>query len=127
MKKEKFAAHIIEVCSLCAAEEDTLKLLSISSLTEEEIKSGLVAEYMSEPCKSCERLMRKGFLLIGIDPSKSDDPENPWRSGHQWVIPHERAAQVFGTSPNNHAAFIDIDLAEEMGFPVFDLTPKGKA
>lgn len=132
MEKKLGISLTKEACPICTAEEDgpivMNTVLSEKKAKEVENMHGKVIGYMKEPCARCQELMSKGFLLVGVIEEKSDDPKNPWRSGHQWVITNEKAAEMFDDEmlPQG-AAFIDIKVAEKLGLPVMDLTSKGDA
>ena len=57
-----------------------------------------------------------------------DDKDNPWRSGHQWVLRMDKAREIFTKDVcDKGAAFIDISLAKALGLPVADVTPKAES
>jgi hypothetical protein len=63
--------------------------------------------------------MSQGFLLIGVDEDKTEDENNPYRSGHQWVIREEIADTVFpDVSKELGYAFISTKIAHAIGLPV---------
>jgi hypothetical protein len=125
-------ALVKEACPLCGAVEDGPIVmntrLSKPMAKKVEAMHGKVVGYMDKPCTECQKLLDQGFLLIGAIEEKTDDPTNPWRSGHQWVVTHEYANRLFdGNPPKQGASFIDVKVAKTLGLPVADLTPKGSA
>lgn len=125
-------AMVKEACRLCGAEvNDTIVMntkLSKKNAKEVEALNGKIIGYAKDPCKDCQNAMSQGLLMIGVIEEKTEDEDNPWRSGHQWVIKKERAAEIFGEEVSiQGAVFIDIKAAKQMGLPVYDLTPKGSA
>lgn len=97
MEKEKI------ICPLCWIEETEL------------VKD-------DKPCIKCQSDMQKGFLMIGVDFSKSEDAENPVRSGHRWVVKPEAGAKLFNKEAfEKGAGFLDIEEAKQLGLPVSKL------
>lgn len=43
-----------------------------------------------EPCDECKKYMEKGIILISVDEKKTEDSQNPWRTGG-WVVVTEDA------------------------------------
>lgn len=108
-----------EACPLCGKLEDGPILLN-TRLTPGEAKKveslhGQTIGYMDKPCSECQDMMSKGFLLIGVDEEKTEDRKNPYRTGHQWVITHEAAKQLFNNSGDKGVAFLDIKAAKQIG------------
>jgi hypothetical protein len=67
-----------------------------------------------KPCDECKKLMTMGYLLIGVDETKTTDNKNPYRTGQIWVIKHEAAARIFDDISKG-AAFISMEAAERIG------------
>jgi hypothetical protein len=69
-------------------------------------------------CKSCKSFMINYFLIIGIDSTKTTNPDNPYRSGDQWAISVESAKNYF-TEKEMERGFIWLSLekAKEMKLP----------
>jgi hypothetical protein len=116
-----------EACPVCGALVDGPILMN-TKLTKKEAEKtknlhGRVIGYLKDPCDSCQDLMSKGFLLIGVIEEKTDDEKNPWRSGHQWVINPNAAKDLFPDTSKG-VAFIDIKAAKQIGLPVKDLDNK---
>lgn len=115
-----------EACPVCGKAEYGPILIN-KRLTESEAKRveelhGKVVGYMDEPCKKCQELMSKGFLFIGIVAAKTDDPNNPYRSGNKWVVSQDYANRVFDNNPPKEGvAFISVEIASKLGFPDINL------
>jgi len=69
-------------------------------------------------CESCTNFMNHYFLIIGIDSTKTTNPDNPYRSGDQWAISMESAKNYF-TEEEMERGFIWLSLerAKEMKLP----------
>ncbi len=71
------------------------------------------------PCVECQEGMKKGFLCVGVDFSKSETAENAVRTGHRWIIPVEAAAKMYTPeSLAKGAGLLDIVEAKNLGLPV---------
>jgi hypothetical protein len=132
MEDQLGIALVKEACRLCGGEvNDAIimnRKLSKKNAKKVEELHGKVIGYAKEPCKDCKEAMTKGLLMIGVIEEKTEDEDNPWRSGHQWVIKKEKAEELFGENVAvQGAVFVDIKAAKQMGLPVYDLTPKGSA
>lgn len=133
MKDDTLGVALVkEACSLCGKVEDGPIVMNTrltkSNAEKVEAMHGQVIGYMPEPCDTCKDLMTKGFLLIGIIEEKSDEPNNPYRSGHQWVVTHDYADRLFdGKPPEKGACFIDVKMAHQIGLPVEEIKPKTEA
>ena len=130
MEKDKILGVALakEACPLCGSLHDGPILMNTRLNTSQAKKiedlHQKVIGYMDKPCDSCQELMSKGFLLIGIVSEKSED-NNPYRSGNQWVITLDYAERLLGVdNVGKGAAFIDIIEAEKLGFPVENVQPK---
>lgn len=112
-----------EACPACGALVDGPILMNtkLTKKAAEKTESlhGKVIGYLDKPCDSCQDLMSKGFLLIGVDMDKTDDETNPYRSGHQWVITHEAVEKVFKDVDTKYGfAFISTNVARHAGLPI---------
>lgn len=116
-----------EACPLCGKAQDGPILINkrmvVGQGKVERELHGKIIGYMDKPCGDCEGMMAQGFLLIGVVESKTEDKSNPYRSGNQWVISNEAAERMFPDESlrKKGAAFIDVILADKMGFPGVNL------
>jgi len=116
-------ALVKELCPICAKSFEGPIVMN-TMLTKEDAKNvkdlhGQIVGYLEKPCAECQDMQKKGFVLIGADSSKTDDPKNPYRTGNIWVITNEAAMNLFHfpTLPQSGVAFIDIEAAEKIGLP----------
>jgi len=77
----------------------------------------------SEPCAECRKHMEMGIILISVDESKTDDEQNPWRSGG-WVVVKEDVIKRLGLSEahekqilNKRCAFLTDETWDMIGLP----------
>ncbi len=124
MSKDNIGVALVyELCPLYG-NKDEGSILMNSKLTKkhaDEIKSvhNKAIGIANKPCKECQSMMAKGFLLIGADVSKTTDKRNPYRTGHIWVIDSGKAKEIFGEKTTKlGASFIELEAAEKIGLPI---------
>ena len=83
------AALVKYVCPICGqVKEDLSAIVMNTRLTNKaardvESMHNQVVGFSSKPCKECQSYIDQGaFFVIGIDPERTDDMKNPYRSGH---------------------------------------------
>jgi hypothetical protein len=115
-----------ELCPICTKEIEGPILMN-TQLTPGEAKKveelhGQVIGWSKEPCAECKEMKEKGFILIGAVEKKTTDVTNPYRSGNIWVVRPSVATDLFGEQvPKAGAAFIDVNVAHQMGLPNVNL------
>lgn len=116
-----------EACRLCGKIEDGPILIKKRAVKAdnnefEDKLHGKTIGYMEKPCKDCQEIMDRAFLLIGIVEAKTDDHNNPYRSGNKWGITLKAAQRMLGKDNcKKGIAFIDVLVAQEIGFPNVNL------
>ena len=80
-------ALIKEACPICCKEMDGPIIIGKkrNKKRAKEINdmNGKVVRFADDPCPECQKLIDKGcFFIIGIDPRKTTDMNNPYRTGH---------------------------------------------
>lgn len=83
-------ALVKEACRICAKLIDGPIILN-TRLTEAEAKKvedlhGKTIGFAPEPCTECKEFMKQGIIIVTIDESKSDDKDNPYRTGGFFVV-----------------------------------------
>lgn len=115
-----------ELCPICTKEVDGAIVMN-TRLTPGAAKNveklhGQVVGWSKEPCEECKEMKAKGFVLIGAVEKKTTDATNPYRSGNIWVVAHSVATDLFGENPpKSGVAFIDVNVAQQMGLPGVNL------
>lgn len=76
-----------EACPICCKPIDGPILIGrkIGKRYAENVNkmNGQLIGWSKNPCPDCQKLINEGcFFIIGVDGSKTDDPNNPYRSGH---------------------------------------------
>lgn len=91
--KDSIIGVALTKCYFCGGSSDIIinQRLNPSSARKVEAMNGMVVSM--DPCSKCVDYMRKGIILIGINPEKSepgwDDARkipNPYRTGHFAVL-----------------------------------------
>ena len=123
-EKKKFAMALPkEACPLCGALIDGPILIKTRAVNEsnnefEDNLNGKTIGYKKTPCEECQDHMKKGFLLIGIIESKSNIPNDLYRSGNIWVLTNQAAERMFSKDfRKKGAAFIDAQEAVKLHLP----------
>jgi len=116
-------ASVKEACPVCAKSIDGPILLGKKlhkGNNKLEHLNGQVIGFAKEPCEECQKLSKTGFILIGVIPTENEDPQNPFRSGHMWVVTHEYIERVFKEDfvKGKAWAFIHTNVAEQIGLPL---------
>ena len=77
----------------------------------------------SEPCEECKKHMEMGIILISVDEAKSEDMNNPWRTGG-WVVLKEEAVKRWGLPAEleqhilrRRLAFLPDEVWDAIGLP----------
>lgn len=75
-----------------------------------------------EPCDKCKEYMGKGIILISVDPEKSPDPNNPYRTGGWIVVKDDYITRVFNPEVvkdvlDKRIAFMPDDAWDKLGLP----------
>lgn len=77
-----------------------------------------IVGFSDKPCKKCQSYIDQGALfIIGIDPEKSDDMSNPYRSGH--IVGIKRESEFVKHLPKKYqkkdAIYMDYREMEKIG------------
>lgn len=72
----------IETCFFCGKD----KGLILFGKLKDDVEAPRQICMNHEPCDECVGFMKQGVILISVDESKTDDPQNPWRSGCGVVV-----------------------------------------
>jgi len=79
----------IPKCFVCG--EDKNEILLMGRLKGDmEAPKGMVFD--QSPCEQCKEYMKQGIILISVDEEKTDDPQNPWRTGG-WAVIKQSAVE----------------------------------
>lgn len=124
MSDDKIETAIVYgVCPLCGKKDEGTIVMNtrLTKKDADEVKSlhNKAVGIANKPCKECQDMMAKGFLLVGANMSKTTDIKHPYRTGHIWVIDSKKAKEMFGEENTKlGASFIDLEVAEKIGLPI---------
>lgn len=72
--------------------------------------------FSEKPCEECQKLINQGIVLIGVIKEKTEDINNPYRSGHISVIKEEAFIKIFNQElPKKRIAFVEQEVGEQIG------------
>jgi hypothetical protein len=74
------------------------------------------------PCNKCQGYMEMGIVLIGVDPEKTEDMKNPYRTGRMSVISEGFVRRVFSPEIvedicSQRVCFVPNEVFEQLGIP----------
>ena len=114
---DKLGVAVIKyVCPICGQVKDDLSAIAMNTrLTnkaarEVEAMHDQVVGVSDKPCKECQGYIDQGaFFVIGCDADKTDDPKNPYRSGH--LVGIKKTSEFYQHLPDEYkkkdAVFMD--------------------
>ena len=116
--------HNVEValtkCFICGNDSDIVMNSILTKKHADSIKEMHGKVITKEPCSKCEKYMDEGIILISADESKTDDIDNPYRTGGFFVV-KEEAVKGFMIEPmlsdvlKKRICFIEHQIAEDLG------------
>ena len=125
MEEKQLGTAIVKyVCPICGQiNEDASSIVMNTRLTKADAKKveemhDKVVGYSDKPCKECQKILdQDAFFVIGIDPEKSDDMKNPWRTGH--LVGIKKASEFYQHLPEEYkgknALFMDYREMRQLG------------
>ena len=117
----------IGVCFICGKDDGTVVLPGVlhrkddrGVVIEHDVEAPRRACWSKEPCPNCKGLMQEGVVLISVDPKKSDNKEDPYRSGG-WVVVSEayvkRIFNVHDVLLRVRMGFLEDEVWDKLGLP----------
>lgn len=111
-------ALVKEICFVCTKTSDGPIIMN-SRLTEKYAKKvknlhNKVIGFSEKPCVACQELLKQGIALIGIDENKTEDLNNPYRTGHFAVVTEDYFNRALGETPKKRIALISSLLGLEL-------------
>ncbi len=125
MEENKLGTAIVKyVCPICGQiNEEASAIVLNKRLTRADANKvkemhNKVVGYSDKPCKECQKILdQDAFFVIGIDPEKSDDMKNPWRTGH--LVGIKKASEFYQHLPEEYkgknALFMDYKEMRQLG------------
>lgn len=96
-------ALVKEVCPICCKPIDGPIVIGkqFNKKRAKEINkmNGKVIGFSNKPCSECQKLINEGvFFIIGVDINKTEDYNNPYRSGH--IVGITKECDFYKQMPN---------------------------
>ena len=110
---------MIESCFWCG-EDKSLVLFGRLPQDQEAPRSGALN---LDPCEKCKEHMEAGVILISVDEKKTEDPNNPHRTGgwvvirDEWVRRAVRPQELQNQILARRVAFLPDDVWDRLGLP----------
>ena len=122
MSKELLGTALVKrLCPVCLKEQDSeilmSKMLTEKNAEEVEKLHGKVIGFSDDCCDECKEKLppEKGTWFIVVDSEKTDDRNNPYRTGSIFGVSKEYAMKV---GINSYIAYIDVKDAIKLNFPI---------
>lgn len=107
----------IPVCFYCGKDKNEVIL---AGKMKDDVEAPKKAVWDRVPCDECKKWMEQGIIIIIIDEDKTEDMDNPFRTGQFAVVSDEAFTKSFSGEAAELAAktrycFIVIEAAEKAG------------
>jgi len=103
-----------ELCPACLKEMDGAivinKRLSIPQAMKVEELHGKVVGIADHFCEECDGYAKQGIIIVTVDEEKTEDRNNPWRTGGFFVLSESYIKRLMDESP----ALLEQTLAKRM-------------
>jgi len=116
-----------EICVVCMKESDGALLMNtrLTKSMAEKVESmhGKVIGFTEKPCAECLKAVGDGVYIIEVDEKKTEDVNNPWRTGKQWGIKREAMERMVNDEKllahtlKKQACFMPVEVCEMFGLP----------
>ena len=131
---------VLSLCFLCMGAAEVVLLGRLSREKASQMFGKEVAKYLegsdqdvkaprealfntSTVCDQCKSYMDQGVILISVDPTKTTDMRNPYRSGG-WLVMREEAVvrmlregELLDSILEHRVAFVDDETWDGLGLP----------
>lgn len=112
-------------CFYCLQDDGTIVL---PGMLKGDAEAPRRACWTKEPCPKCKEWMKVGIIMISVDEKKTEDPEDPWRTG-RFAVVKEEAFKRWGIGPKElkddilkrRVCFVPDDAWEKLGLPMEDI------
>lgn len=107
-------------CFICGEDDCIVINTKLTKKHAEEVEKMNGMSISKEPCPKCREHMKNGVILISVDEDKSDDMNNPWRTGGWWVIKSDAVGRLLKKELadqllKSRVGFIEHEMAEGIG------------
>lgn len=135
MSEDKIGVALVkEACPVCAKTFDGPIVMN-TKLTKPQADNvkemhGKTVGFLGEPCDKCKGFMEKGIIIVTIDPDKTEDKRNPYRTGGFFVVREEFVERLIEDRNmlddvmKRRVMMIDHKMAEHLG--LFELAKQNE-
>lgn len=122
MTENNFEVALVkEHCPICAKETGSPIFMNtqLSRKAAREVKE-LDGKHVwaDSPCEECAEMKDKAFIFVVCDLDKSEDQQNPYRTGEIMGIKKEKAEEMFAPEfLTKGMAYVHYLDAQQMGLP----------
>jgi hypothetical protein len=97
-------ALIKEACPACTKEMDgpiIMNRMIGNKAANKRVNdmNGKVMQMADHFCNECEGYAKEGIIMITVDPEKTEDMNNPWRTGGFFVLSEDAIKRIFENYP----------------------------
>lgn len=110
----------VEICYICGKDAGVI----LFGLLKGDVEAPRKACINKVPCAECKEWMTKGVICISVNPTLSQDKDDPWRSGGWIVLKDEAVERMFGHNKSvlsdvlkHRVMFLEDDAWDELGLP----------
>lgn len=121
MKNKSNIEVALTKCFFCGEDSEIVINKTLTSYYAKKVKEMHSKVINKEPCSKCKDYMKKGIIVISVDEDKTEDKNNPYRTGGFWVIKNSAIEDMpienkLKTSIlEKRIMFIEHNLAKDMG------------
>lgn len=103
-------------CFICGEGKEIIMNTRLTKSLADKVRAMNGKAIDKEPCEKCKEYMKKGVIIIAVDESKTDDPENPYRTGGWWLVKEEALERVKEILDEEGVKLIDAIIKHRIGF-----------
>lgn len=108
MGKNKSRAQLVrELCPICTNEQKSELIGGPSDDPE-------IVNKWVEYCLECKQRVEKGYVLIGVDETKTTNNLSPWRTGNILTVEEPIARTIFLGKDPSRVSFVDISILKDL-------------
>ena len=132
-KKQIGVAVPKNYCFICAklVDQDVIMNTKATKSAADKVKAlhGAVVGFMEEPCNECKEQMKKGVIIVTMNSDKTDDPNNPYRTGGFFLVTEDYIGRLLEEKEHKELKetvltkrymFLEHVVAEKLGFFNFE-------
>ena len=108
-------------CFICGEDSDIFMNTRLSPTAAKKVEALHGKVVTKAPCTKCEGWMKAGIIILEVDEAKTDDRENPYRTGSLWVVTDEYISRILNDSNlrnyvlKSRMAYLPIEVTTMLG------------